>query len=90
MRRPGLKLSVPVFREIVGSFRDQPCYLCGDPMTSSDASLDHVMPLARGGASSPENVRWAHTLCNRLKSELTLDELVALAGKISALHGGRS
>lgn len=47
------------------------CHLCGEaidpdlPRTDSmGATIDHVMPLARGGDDSLENVRAAHFLCN--------------------------
>ncbi len=31
--------------------------------------LDHFMPVARGGSSRIENLRWACTRCNALKSD---------------------
>lgn len=51
------------------------CHLCGGPLDSDLAgtshrlapTIDHVIPLALGGADTPENVRAAHRFCNSLK-----------------------
>ena len=47
------------------------CGLCGDPVDPSvkwpslmSASLDHVVPLARGGSHTYDNVQLAHSGCN--------------------------
>lgn len=59
------------------------CYLCGKPCRLDDyittdqavvcgdwyPSIDHVVPLAKGGEHSWENVRLAHRKCNSLKSD---------------------
>lgn len=59
------------------------CYLCGSPCDTEDRrevngtiicgdmypSIDHVIPLARGGKHSWSNVRLAHRICNSLKSD---------------------
>lgn len=51
------------------------CKLCGDPVDRSDdpdphlrPSLDHILPLARGGAHSRSNVQCAHWICNSRKA----------------------
>jgi 5-methylcytosine-specific restriction endonuclease McrA len=57
------------------------CYLCGEVCDWEDKeekggvvvcgnrypSIDHVVPLARGGEHSWENVRLAHRICNTRK-----------------------
>lgn len=59
------------------------CYLCGKPCDTEDRheangtiicgdmypSIDHVIPLARGGQHSWNNVRLAHRICNSLKAD---------------------
>lgn len=50
------------------------CWLCGEPMDFSDrpsggagdrsATLDHVVPLGRGGSNEQTNLRLAHAKCN--------------------------
>ena len=62
------------------------CYLCGKPCRLDDyvmqngqkqcgdwyPSIDHVVPLSKGGKHSWDNVRLAHRICNSIKR----DELV--------------
>ena len=40
------------------------CGICALPIPSGSESLDHVVPLSRGGKHSYENVQAAHLLCN--------------------------
>lgn len=40
------------------------CGICGGPVEKDDASLDHVVPMSRGGAHLYSNVQCAHLLCN--------------------------
>jgi 5-methylcytosine-specific restriction endonuclease McrA len=61
------------------------CYICGSKCDWNDKeerhgtvvcgntypSIDHVVPLARGGLHSWENVRLAHRICNSIKSDKT-------------------
>ncbi len=62
------------------------CYLCGEPCRLDDyitqcgafiagdwyPSIDHVKPLSRGGLHSWDNVKLAHRICNRKKSNVLL------------------
>jgi 5-methylcytosine-specific restriction endonuclease McrA len=40
------------------------CWICGDPVPEAEASVDHVVPIAQGGADAPANLRLAHRGCN--------------------------
>lgn len=40
---------------------DAVCWICG--RLGAD-TLDHVVPLSRGGTNDPENLRPAHRFCN--------------------------
>jgi 5-methylcytosine-specific restriction endonuclease McrA len=40
------------------------CWICDEPVSEHDASIDHVVPLAQGGADAPDNIRTAHRDCN--------------------------
>lgn len=52
------------------------CHLCGGEILSrSDLHMDHVIPLARGGAHIEENIRPAHAECNVRKGAKLLSEL---------------
>ncbi len=52
------------------------CALCTEPVDRSlmwpdpmSASLDHLVPLARGGAHTKDNAQLAHLVCNMRKSD---------------------
>lgn len=58
------------------------CYLCRQPIdpavpgpSAHAASLDHVIPLSKGGAHAPSNLRLAHLGCNRRKGTRMLQEV---------------
>ena len=46
------------------------CVYCAAPLDYAHATLDHVHPLARGGAHTPGNVVAACPRCNRLKADM--------------------
>src|SRR5258705_1388511 len=46
------------------------CVYCAAPLDYSRATLDHVYPLAKGGAHAPGNVVVACPSCNRLKTDM--------------------
>ena len=47
---------------------------CADaPVDEADVQLDHFIPVFLGGKSVAGNLRWAHSLCNRVKGRLTLE-----------------
>jgi len=48
----------------------QRCVYCATHLDQRTATLDHVMPLARGGAHDPGNLVVACGPCNRLKGDL--------------------
>lgn len=52
------------------------CHLCGKPLARTKVvphpkapTIDHIVPLARGGTHEPLNVRAAHYLCNSVKGD---------------------
>ncbi len=71
--------------ELVGDRDDWICGICEqtvDPDLSvpqPDApTVDHIVPLSRGGTHSPGNVQLAHFLCNSRKRDLLPGELAAV------------
>ena len=50
------------------------CQYCGRKFSSSELSLDHVVPISRGGKSSWENVVCACLPCNVKKGNKLLSE----------------
>lgn len=52
------------------------CQLCGDPLDMTakspapfSPSIDHVVPLVKGGPDTPANVQAAHLVCNCRKNK---------------------
>lgn len=64
-------------RGIVNQLRQRDghvCYLCTKPMFRTDMTIDHVQPLAKGGADDISNFRLVHSQCNVKKANMTLGE----------------
>lgn len=74
--------------------RDKVCKLCGKPVDIHDRvnakgtvivgvnypSIDHIIPVSKGGTHTWDNVQLAHVGCNAKKSDTT--DVVARVGKI--------
>lgn len=41
------------------------CHICGKKVSRKDMSLDHLIPIAKGGKHCASNVKLAHLQCNR-------------------------
>jgi len=41
------------------------------------ASLDHIIPLSKGGSHTEANVQCSHFICNSLKADSTQDQMIA-------------
>lgn len=53
------------------------CVYCALPLDHTVATLDHVHPVARGGAHVPGNLVTACAPCNRLKGDMLPHEFFA-------------
>lgn len=67
------------------------CYLCGKPCDPRDCTwknggfvtgwryptLDHMVPIMKGGKHEPDNVRLAHKWCNTIKHDHTVEEVLS-------------
>ena len=80
-RRPGAGTARPVLMAMKRAMRHtalrdcgQRCVYCASPLDAHSATLDHVHPLARGGAHDPANVVVACGACNRMKGDLLPQE----------------
>jgi len=52
------------------------CALCGEPINPGlwnqhpwQITIDHIVPLSKGGAKGPSNWQPAHRRCNELKAD---------------------
>lgn len=52
------------------------CYLCGQPIDFKDLTIDHEVPLHRGGTNEFSNLQLACHRCNCAKGYMTLEELL--------------
>lgn len=56
------------------------CHICGKRVTKKDWSLDHLVPLSKGGSHTPENVALAHRRCNSRRGTGCLPAQLRLVG----------
>ena len=52
------------------------CYYCEGGFALEDLTMDHIVPVARGGRSTPSNVVVACKNCNNEKKHLTPAEMI--------------
>lgn len=45
------------------------CGICGMPIEFSECTLDHKIPLSKGGTNKLSNLQLAHLLCNQYKAD---------------------
>lgn len=50
------------------------CYYCGTPLTENNRTIDHMIPLSRGGLNRQENRVWCCRKCNASKMDMTVEE----------------
>lgn len=65
---------VPYLRDDIFERDGWVCQLCGEPIDRQyvspsmlAASIDHILPIARGGGDTPDNVQASHRICNTRK-----------------------
>jgi 5-methylcytosine-specific restriction endonuclease McrA len=51
------------------------CGICSNPVKFGQMTIDHIIPLSRGGHNIYDNVQPAHSLCNHLKGNLLPEEI---------------
>lgn len=50
------------------------CRYCGDHVSDTTSTLDHIVPQHAGGTNTPENLATACLMCNSIKSGRTYEE----------------
>lgn len=79
-RNGGLGMIAQLWEEQQGR-----CAVTGDILTPGvDASLDHIIPVSRGGPSTKTNLRWVLLEINHCKWDLTHEEFVQVCRKVIA------
>ena len=71
------KIYKTVARQLHGKV---PCWVCGEHVLPAAATLEHILPLSKGGNSHQDNLAISHELCNnqrhavgQLKASAVLD-----------------
>lgn len=62
------------------------CYLCDEHILRREMTIDHVIPLCKGGSNEMDNFRLTHSKCNSDKGNMTLEEYVKSIGKDYELY----
>lgn len=58
------------------------CHLCQQKVDRATLTFDHIIPLSKGGAHSPENIAVAHYICNRDKKAQILEKYLPLSANL--------
>lgn len=69
------------------------CTLTGRRLNRSNAHLDHIIPLTKGGTSDAGNLRWIHKRANYAKHNMLDPEFIQLCKEIavfSSLNSDRN
>lgn len=61
--------------EEIRTRQNDQCAYCNVALNGC-GELDHKIPVSRGGDSSPKNMAWACTTCNRDKHSKTVEEFI--------------
>ena len=54
------------------------CMYCGKELSVADATIDHIVPLSRGGYTEDENLTVCCYECNQNKETLYVKDFIAL------------
>ena len=70
-----------------------PCWVCGEHVLPTAATLEHIKPLVEGGNSHAENLAISHDVCNNQRhatglvmASLTLKGSVKKRGEVSNIN----
>ena len=72
--RPGDYYRDPNLRNELFDRDGWTCQYCGERVSPDNATLDHRLPVSKGGPDSPENLVTCCLLCNAIKSGKTYEE----------------
>jgi hypothetical protein len=52
------------------------CKLCGNFVSYEDFTIDHIIPLAKGGTNDINNLQCACKVCNNIKTDILPNEFM--------------
>lgn len=62
------------------------CAICGNPVKYKKMTIDHIVPLSKGGTNGMDNLQLACKRCNLMKADFTAEEFVEKIHEISKHH----
>lgn len=90
-RKPFQVVSTIPTEEVLSKIGPSPvCYLTGEPIDTGQAdtySLDHRVPLCRGGMSTIDNLELATKQANQAKNGMTVEEFLKFCKRVLLYHG---
>ena len=60
------------------------CPICKRALYKQNSTIDHIIPLSRGGTNDPMNLRAVHSECNRLKGNFLDKEFAETVRDVSS------
>jgi hypothetical protein len=75
--KPGDHYLDPALREELFERDGWICHYCAETVTTDTVTLDHIVPISRGGTNAPENLVTACLICNSIKADRTYEEAAA-------------
>ena len=73
--------------ETLWGTQESQCALTGDPITPETAEADHIVPVARGGTHTIDNIQIVTRQANVAKNTMTNREFIGLCRKVVRVHG---
>lgn len=61
----------PVYNKTEGH-----CAICGEFVPYTDFTVDHIIPLAKGGSNDLSNLQCSCGVCNRIKQDILPEDLM--------------
>ena len=65
------------------------CALCGKPIEFKKMTVDHKTPLSKGGTNALDNLQPACRVCNFMKQDMLMEELVEQMREILRFQIGK-
>ncbi len=75
-----IKIFQMVFEDNIKKYGTLTCILCLEPIVMGNDSLEHKIPISRGGTNAYENLGISHKNCNSRKHARTVEEYQKLIG----------
>lgn len=76
-------------RSAVYSKSEGHCAICGEFISYMDFTVDHIIPLAKGGSNDISNLQCACGVCNRIKQDILPQDLMEKLTKIMLYQVGQ-